>query len=136
MGISRVPSKPVRKVCILLYRKVICQLPWMSDMPILNRADDSNLSVLNLDATSRPAFQTLLFLHLHTDDYASALTLLTDPPSESLTANTKLDFERAYCMYRLHREKEALEVLQGIEASEGGRKVEHLEAQIVSISPL
>lgn len=33
-------------------------------------------------------------------------------------------------MYRLHREKEALEVLKGL--SEKGRKTDHLEAQIVS----
>lgn len=83
------------------------------------------LSVLALDASSQTAFQTLLFLHLQTDDYTSALSLLDHPSNEQ-----SLDFERAYCLYRLHREKEALEVLKGL--SEKGRKTDHLEAQIVS----
>lgn len=84
------------------------------------------ISVLTLDPTSVPAFQTLLFLNLHTDDYTSALELLDNPPADS---STSLQFERAYCLYRLHREKGALEVLKGI--SSRGRKEDHLEAQIV-----
>jgi signal recognition particle subunit SRP72 len=43
-----------------------------------------------------------------------------------------LDFERAYCLYRLHREKEALSILEGL--GKRGRKEEHLEAQIVSVT--
>ena len=78
--------------------------------------------VLHLDPKAEAAFQTLLFLHLHTDDYASALALVDNPPTAA-----RLDFERAYCLYRLHREKEALEILGMIK----GRKEEHLEAQIV-----
>ena len=85
-------------------------------------------SVLNLDPKAETAFQTLLFLHLQTDDYASALALLDNPPS-----GTTLDFERAYCLYRLHREQEALEILSKI--SSKGRKEEHLEAQIVRSFP-
>jgi hypothetical protein len=84
------------------------------------------IPVLTLEPTSLPAFQTLLFLHLHTDDYPAAIELLVDPPSTA----SSLDFERAYCLYRLHREKEALAVLEGL--TDRGRKVEHLEAQIVS----
>jgi signal recognition particle subunit SRP72 len=81
--------------------------------------------VLSLDPTSASAFQTLLFLHLHTDEYASALAVL-----DSSSLASSLEFERSYCLYRLHREKEALKVLQ--KASTSGRKVKHLEAQIVS----
>lgn len=84
------------------------------------------LVVLSLDPTSSSAFQTLLFLHLHTDDYASALAVL-----DSSSLASSLEFERSYCLYRLHREKEALEILQ--KASTTGRKVKHLEAQIVGI---
>lgn len=80
--------------------------------------------VLSLDPKSTSAFQTLLFLHLHTDDYASALTTL-----DSSDMASALVFERAYCLYRLHREKEALDVLQKTGGS--GRKEKHLEAQIV-----
>ncbi|KAI9638379.1 uncharacterized protein MKK02DRAFT_36142 [Dioszegia hungarica] len=81
--------------------------------------------ILALDPSSVPAFQTLLFLHLHTDEYASALALLDNPPTGSVST---LEFERAYCLYRLHREKEALEVLRTIGTQ--GRKEDHLEAQI------
>lgn len=87
----------------------------------------ANRAVLTLDSTSKPAFQTLLFLHLQTDDYASAIALLDNPP-----ASSSLEFERAYCLYRLHREQEALDILTGINSS--GRKQLHLEAQIVSLS--
>jgi hypothetical protein len=82
--------------------------------------------VLHLDPSSLSTFQTLLFLHLHTDDYPAAIELLFHPPE----AASSLEFERAYCLYRLHREKEALVVLEGL--SSRGRKEEHLEAQIVS----
>lgn len=82
--------------------------------------------VLSLDPKSTSAFQTLLFLHLHTDDYASALSTL-----DSSGLASPLVFERAYCLYRLHREKEALDVLQKTGSS--GRKEKHLEAQIVRV---
>lgn len=85
--------------------------------------------VLSLDAKSTSAFQTLLFLHLHTDDYTSALSTLD---GSDLAA--PLTFERAYCLYRLHREKDALEILQ--QTSGTGRKEKHLEAQIVSFDRL
>jgi signal recognition particle subunit SRP72 len=93
--------------------------PILIPLPV---ADDL---VLSLDPTSASAFQTLLFLHLHTDEYASALAVL-----DSSSLASSLEFERSYCLYRLHREKEALKVLQ--KASTSGRKVKHLEAQIVS----
>lgn len=82
--------------------------------------------VLSLDPESAPAFQTLLFLHLHTDDYTSALAVL-----DSSSLASSLDFERSYCLYRLHREKEALEALK--RSSGDGRKEKHLEAQIVCL---
>jgi len=86
------------------------------------------IAVLNLDSSSTAAFQTLLFLHLDTDDYAAALALLESPPTSA-----PLDFEKAYCLYRLHREKESLEVLTKLGSS--GRKEQHLEAQIVCSHP-
>jgi signal recognition particle subunit SRP72 len=83
-------------------------------------------SVLRLDANSLPAFQTLLFLHLQIDDYAAALELVSSPPEGA----GELQFEKAYCLYRLHREAEALEGLDKIGSK--GRKEQHLDAQIVS----
>lgn len=85
-------------------------------------------AVLTLDPKSIPAFQTLLFLHLQTDDYTTALDIVSNPPSGA----GPLDFERAYCLYRLHREKEALAIVEKL--GERGRRVDHLEAQIVSDS--
>ncbi|WVQ98657.1 hypothetical protein IAU59_005788 [Kwoniella sp. CBS 9459] len=84
--------------------------------------------ILALDATSQAAFQTLLFLYLQTDDYSAALTLLESPPTGTASTASTLDFERAYCLYRLHREKEALTLLDGLK--ERGRKAQHLDAQI------
>ncbi|CAD6577284.1 MAG: hypothetical protein TREMPRED_001899 [Tremellales sp. Tagirdzhanova-0007] len=78
---------------------------------------------LALDASSTSAFQTLFFLNLHTDDYQAALDLLANAPSSS-----PLDFEKSYCLYRLHREKEAAVILMGL--VERGRKELHLEAQV------
>ena len=86
---------------------------------------DQSIPVITLDNASIPAFQTLLFLNLHTNQYQAALDLLEHPPS-----SLSLDFEKAYCLYRLHREKEALVILQGL--THTGRKEQHLEAQIVS----
>ncbi|ORX39803.1 hypothetical protein BD324DRAFT_615041 [Kockovaella imperatae] len=81
--------------------------------------------ILSLDPKSQAAFQTLLFLHLQTDDYTSALDLV-NATSKAQDEST-LQFERAYCLYRLHREKEALSML---EKGSKGRKELHLEAQI------
>ncbi|ORY33731.1 hypothetical protein BCR39DRAFT_518912 [Naematelia encephala] len=96
---------------------------------LTDQVDDGHLTnaiktcrkILFLDPKSTSAFQTLLFLHLQIDDYTAALELLSSP-----SAPSDLKFERAYCLYRLHREKEAMAMLDGLE----GRKVMHLEAQI------
>lgn len=77
--------------------------------------------ILALDASSVSAFQTLLFLLLHTDDYAAALELVTS------SAQPNLDFERAYCLYRLHREPEALAALPATKS----QRDQHLRAQIL-----
>jgi len=50
---------------------------------------------------------------------------VTNPPSKP---ESPLDFEVAYCLYRLHREKEALAALDKI--AKRGRREEHLEAQV------
>ncbi|WVR05118.1 hypothetical protein IAU60_002130 [Kwoniella sp. DSM 27419] len=99
---------------------------------LTDQVDDGHLQnaiktckkIMSLDASSQAAFQTLLFLYLQTDEYTSALALLDAPPS---TAES-LDFERAYCLYRLHREKEALSTLDVLKTR--GKKVDQLEAQI------
>ncbi|WVN85270.1 uncharacterized protein L203_100415 [Cryptococcus depauperatus CBS 7841] len=80
--------------------------------------------IMVIDPSAQAAFQTLLFLHLQTDDYSAALALL-----ENTTSEKGLEFERSYCLYRLHREKEALNILKGLKTKE--RKYDHLNAQIL-----
>jgi hypothetical protein len=83
------------------------------------------------------ALQTLLFLLLQTDQYDLALETI-----ESASQSDKLDFEKAYCLYRLHEEEKARELVEKLRATEGGsvgleqesaRRLAHLEAQVVSI---
>lgn len=82
-------------------------------------------TVLALDESSLPAFQTLLFLLLHTDDYASALSLVLSRSSP--TSSSDLRFEHAYCLYRLQREREALPLLADLPSEP---RVAHLRAQL------
>ncbi|WWD15845.1 hypothetical protein CI109_100269 [Kwoniella shandongensis] len=103
-----------------LYRALTDQV----DDGYFQNAIKTSKKILALDPSSQAAFQTLLFLYLQTDEYSAALALLDAPPSST----SSLDFERAYCLYRLHREKEALAVLEGLKDKD--RKVDHLEAQI------
>lgn len=77
---------------------------------------------------------------LQNDDYAAALKAIAEPPSAHGTSET-YQFERAYCLYRLHREQEALKAIGELKEKQGsdfksdeGRKVANLEAQIVSES--
>ena len=84
------------------------------------------------------ALQTLLFLLLQTDQYDVALDTI-----ESASQSDKLDFEKAYCLYRLHEEEKAKELVEKLRATEGGsvgleqesaRRLAHLEAQVVSLT--
>lgn len=82
------------------------------------------------------ALQTLLFLLLQTDQYNLALETI-----ESASHSDKLEFEKAYCLYRLHEEDRARELVGKLRLTEGGsvgleqesaRRLAHLEAQVVS----
>jgi signal recognition particle subunit SRP72 len=82
------------------------------------------------------ALQTLLFLLLQTDQYDLALDTI-----ESASQSDKLEFEKAYCLYRLHEEEKAKQLVESLRQTEGGsvgleqesaRRLAHLEAQIVS----
>ncbi|KAH8086869.1 hypothetical protein HD553DRAFT_334603 [Filobasidium floriforme] len=105
--------------------------------------------ILVLDPKSLPAFKTLLFLLLQTDQYPTALASFEEyhhansplNPSPSDNADD-FEFERAYCLYRLHRGDEALKMIERMESSstnmstmgyetEQGRKVGHLKGQIL-----
>jgi signal recognition particle subunit SRP72 len=84
------------------------------------------------------ALQTLLFLLLQTDQYNLALETI-----ESASHSDKLEFEKAYCLYRLHEEERARELVEKLRLTEGGsvgleqesaRRLAHLEAQVVSLN--
>ncbi|CDZ96458.1 Signal recognition particle, subunit Srp72 [Phaffia rhodozyma] len=87
-------------------------------------------NILALSPGSSLALLTKLSLLLHIDQYTSALTLL-DSIAKDGTVAPSTGFERAYCLYRLGREKEASEVLGSLEGDqfEGDGK-EFLEAQL------
>ena len=99
-------------------------------------------TVLRLDPHDADAHQTKLFLLLQTDQYAAALAMTQAPTSLPNESSTETEgegsdraFERAYSLYRLHREEEATGVLDDLKAKSGEEEVDrgvlHLEAQLV-----
>lgn len=88
---------------------------------------------MSLDPKSDAAFKTLLFLLLETDAYAAALEIVESTIASQSRGN--LEFEKAYCLYRLHKEEDSLKIVESAKGSASGDdkvKWEHLEAQIVS----
>ncbi|KAJ8515826.1 hypothetical protein ONZ45_g6810 [Pleurotus djamor] len=80
--------------------------------------------LLLLEPTDADALQTKLFLLLQTEQYEAALDLII---THNKTA--QYAFERAYSLYRLHREVEVVDQLEAL--NDGGhRGVVHLEAQL------
>ncbi|CDO72671.1 hypothetical protein BN946_scf184985.g90 [Trametes cinnabarina] len=84
--------------------------------------------ILRLEPRDADALQTKLFLLLQTDQYAAALTMIG---GEDANGDVHA-FEKAYSLYRLHREDEAESVLEKLKAEEQAddRGVLHLEAQL------
>ncbi|KAH7929553.1 hypothetical protein BV22DRAFT_1125649 [Leucogyrophana mollusca] len=82
--------------------------------------------ILRLEPTDRDALQTKLFLLLQTEQYDTALSLISGEND-----NPERAFERAYALYRLHHESEAAGALSDIrEAKKEHRGVVHLDAQL------
>ncbi|CAE6492625.1 unnamed protein product [Rhizoctonia solani] len=84
--------------------------------------------ILRLTPGDIDVVQTKLFLLLQTDQYARALEIVENLSSGS---NSK-ELEKAYLLYRLHKEKEAKAIVDQVNASgasDGG--FAHLEAQIL-----
>ncbi|EFI28075.1 hypothetical protein CC1G_14101 [Coprinopsis cinerea okayama7 len=80
--------------------------------------------ILRLEPNDVDAVKTKLFLLLQTEQYETALALLDQYPEAHR-------FERAYTLYRLHRESEASAILQEIRAQDSEhRGAAHLEAQL------
>jgi signal recognition particle subunit SRP72 len=87
---------------------------------------------LRLDPNDRDALQTKLFLLLQTDQYDGTLNLIESAPEEG---RDRRAFERAYSLYRLHREGEVRQILEARKSDKNGgiedRGTLHLEAQLV-----
>ncbi|KAI0628422.1 hypothetical protein C8Q77DRAFT_1076768 [Trametes polyzona] len=84
--------------------------------------------ILRLEPRDPDALQTKLFLLLQTDQYAAALALASGDTGDS----DEHGFEKAYALYRLHREDDATRVLDGLKEreQEDDRGLVHLEAQL------
>ena len=89
---------------------------------------------MRLAPHDRDALQTKLFLLLQTDQYAAALAM-TELPSSKEEEDGDYTFEKAYSLYRLHKEADASSALEELKAKSGEGEVDrgvlHLEAQLV-----
>ncbi|KAL5483061.1 hypothetical protein ACEPAI_8290 [Sanghuangporus weigelae] len=82
--------------------------------------------ILRIDAEDADALQTKFFLLLQTEQYNAALDLVA-----SLADPAAREFDKAFVLYRLHKEKEAAELLPRLKALDlFARGVTHLEAQL------
>ncbi|KZT65424.1 hypothetical protein DAEQUDRAFT_676878 [Daedalea quercina L-15889] len=90
--------------------------------------------ILRIDLRDQDALQTKLFLLLQTEQYAAALTLISNANKQSgKDENDVFSFEKAYTLHRLHREDDATEVLKALKEEgdeEENRGFVHLEAQL------
>ncbi|KAJ8501684.1 hypothetical protein ONZ51_g433 [Trametes cubensis] len=84
--------------------------------------------ILRLEPRDPDALQTKLFLLLQTDQYVAALAMIAGEGD----AGDEHAFEKAYSLYRLHREDEAASVLEGMKGQDqvDDRGLQHLEAQL------
>ncbi|KAI6043520.1 hypothetical protein EDC04DRAFT_2562689 [Pisolithus marmoratus] len=81
--------------------------------------------ILRLDPTDEDALQTKLFLLLQTEQYEAALSLIGDDTSDHRA------FEKAYALYRFHKEEEASNILQRLKQTQRDQRgVLHLDAQL------
>ncbi|KDQ20132.1 hypothetical protein BOTBODRAFT_51471 [Botryobasidium botryosum FD-172 SS1] len=85
--------------------------------------------ILRLSPVDEDALRTKLVLLLQLDQYGTALTLIDSLAASSSDPKAhSFGFERAYVLYRLHRESEADAALKELDTEEKG--VMHLEAQL------
>lgn len=84
-----------------------------------------------MNANDIDALNAKLFLLLQTDQYGAALSSV-----DTMSDPEQRNFEKAYALYRLHREEEASEYVSRLKGSlkvedEKRRGITHLEAQLV-----
>ena len=89
--------------------------------------------VLRLTPNDADVIQTKLFLLLQTDQYARAFEIVESISSGAGPSKSSKELEKAYLLYRLHKENEAREIVDQVKEKEGvsNGRCAHLEAQIV-----
>lgn len=93
-------------------------------------------AVLRIAPRDPDALQTKMFLLQQTEQYMPALSLIDSLTLQGDVSSSNYEFEKAYSLYRVHREADATGVLEEIKNRDGNenRGVMHLEAQLVCIS--
>lgn len=96
---------------------------------------DHNPTVLRLTPDDADVLQTKLFLLLQTDQYSRSFEIVESMSSGAGSSKSSTDLEKAYLLYRLHKEKEAKAIVDKVKEAgdvpSGG--FDHLEAQLVSV---
>lgn len=89
--------------------------------------------VLRLAPDDVDVIQTKLFLLLQTDQYARAFEIVESMSSGAGSSKSSTELEKAYLLYRLHKENEARAIVDQVKEKEGTANggCAHLEAQIV-----
>ncbi|OSX61426.1 hypothetical protein POSPLADRAFT_1145059 [Postia placenta MAD-698-R-SB12] len=88
--------------------------------------------ILRIAPRDPDALQTKMFLLLQTEQYMPALSLIDSLTLQGDVSSSNYEFEKAYSLYRVHREADATGVLEEIKNRDGNenRGVMHLEAQL------
>ena len=91
-------------------------------------------TVLRLTPNDADVLQAKLFLLLQTDQYARAFEIVESMSSGAGSSKSSTDLEKAYLLYRLHKEKEAKAIVDKAKEAGGvpNGGFDHLEAQLVS----
>jgi signal recognition particle subunit SRP72 len=95
---------------------------------------DNCPKVLRLTPDDADVLQTKLFLLLQTDQYSRALEIIETMSSSAGPSKSSTELEKAYILYRLHKEKDAKAIVGSAHGNDGALKegFAHLEAQLVS----
>ncbi|KAG9092446.1 hypothetical protein FRC06_011917 [Ceratobasidium sp. 370] len=88
--------------------------------------------ILRLTPDDADVLQTKLYLLLQTDQYPRALEIVESMSSGAGSSRSSTELEKAYILYRMHKEKEAKAIVDEAKGKEGAPKegFAHLEAQL------
>ncbi|KAB5593771.1 hypothetical protein CTheo_2740 [Ceratobasidium theobromae] len=125
---SSKPPKPVSVRVKQLFGSLCAQI----DGGHLANAVKTCDKILRISPNDADVVQAKLFLLLQTDQYVRALEIVDSMTTGSGNSKGSKDLERAYLLYRLHKEEEAKTIVDQLKG-EGGTSngsYAHLEAQI------